>query len=137
LLNESTVTPTCRRLNNAAENETMPLIEQRIRPFRAKVVRILRYQQGLQIAGIIHRMRPGVTGQELKIIRKSAFQFNIQRVVLRIAVRQLSIYRTERRKDAGRSKRAGKLRIKNGLRYRSARKCLCEEIIRSTRPEKI
>ena len=59
-----------RRLENAAGDPAMPLIVHGVGSLEKGEAGILRLESGLQVGGVVDGVRPGVAGQQLKVVRK-------------------------------------------------------------------
>ena len=64
----------------------MALVEGRAGAFVVGPEVILRFQQRLQIGGIINRVRPGVRSEELVVVAETLFEIRGQAMVDRAAI---------------------------------------------------
>src|SRR6266404_2985671 len=83
------------RLVDAAEDETMTLIEGGGGTIRAREVAVLWGKRGLQVGRIVDGVRPGVGGEELVVVVEALAEIDGQPVVVRSAIGIVGIHVTE------------------------------------------
>src|SRR5258708_35332879 len=83
------------RLVDAAEDETMTLIEGGGGTIRAGEITVLRGERRLQVGGIVDGMRPSVRSQELVMVAEALAEIDGQPVVVRRAIGVVGIHVAE------------------------------------------
>src|SRR5262249_30872426 len=94
-------------LVDTAENEAMPLVEQRRRAFEAWEVTVLWSKRRLKIGGIVNCVRPGVGSQKFEMVAKPFFQIRRETVINRTAVGEVGVHVAER--NASGKRRRGRI----------------------------
>src|SRR5262249_15792711 len=78
------------QIPDQAVSEPVSHIEVRVAAFGAAVEAVLRQRRPArqieQIRDLVNRVRPGVSGRELKAVREPLVQLNLQAVVIRVGV---------------------------------------------------
>jgi len=70
-----------RSLENAAGDPAVALIEAGVRALAVRKAVILRFEQSLQVSGIVDRMGPGVTRQEFEVARETLGEICCESVI--------------------------------------------------------
>ncbi len=131
--------PGAGRGHHGAEDEAVALVEERVGALKVQARHVLREQERLEVGRVVNRVRPGVGGEELVVVRHAAAHLEGARVVDGVAVGDLRVHVAEGRDEAGTRERAGRRQraVEDGRRDRAARDGLREEVVRPRRAEEV
>src|SRR5271157_5215313 len=119
-----------RGLEDAAGDPAMTLVVDGVAALESREAAVLRLEGGLQVGGIVNRMRPGVTREQLEVTGETLAEVDGQSVVPGIAIRDLGVHAVEGHGNAGDADGETR-RASERLLYRKAagQKCRCRSTL--------